>query len=122
MNVVEINPGSLETLAHYVETTISFTLLTVYIVVALQKHALFHEENAKFYQRASWPYLFLRRWIRKKMEKITAAKAESAKVVNEENATTQQRAPSPYPYFRRRVRETEADEAGRAQTVNEKIV
>jgi hypothetical protein len=114
MNVVEINPGTLGTLAHYVETTISFTLLTVYIVITLQTHTSFHEENAKFYQRAAWPYLFLRRRIREKMENITAAKAESAKVVNEENATTQQRAASPYRYFRRRVRETEADEAGRA--------
>ena len=120
--MVEINPGSLETLAHYVEITISLTLLTVYIVVTLQKHTSFHAENAEFHERAAWPYLFLRRRIQEKMKNITAAKAESAKVVNEENATTQQRAASPYRYFRRRVRETEADEAGRAQTVNEKIV
>jgi len=80
MNVVEINPGSLETLAHYVEATISLTLLTFYIVIALQKHTSFHEANAKFHQRAAWPYLFLRRWI---LEKRTGPKGGRAKNANE---------------------------------------
>jgi hypothetical protein len=80
MNVVEIKPGSLETLAHYVEATISLTLFTFYIVITLQKHTSFHEENAKFYQRAAWPYLSLRRWI---LEKRTDPKGGRAKMANE---------------------------------------
>jgi len=63
MNVVEINPGSLQTLAHYVEATISLTLLTFYLVITLQKRTSIHRPNATFYERAAWPYLFLRRWI-----------------------------------------------------------
>ncbi|OAX34434.1 hypothetical protein K503DRAFT_774540 [Rhizopogon vinicolor AM-OR11-026] len=65
MNVREINDGSLETLAHYAETTISLTLLTVYIVVTLQPHTSFHEENAPLGQRMAWPYRFLKKWIEK---------------------------------------------------------
>jgi len=80
MNVVEINPSSLATLAHYVETTISFTLLTVYVVITFQTQTSFHEENAKFYERAAWPYLFLRRWI---LEKRTGAKGGSVKTAKE---------------------------------------
>jgi len=80
MNVVEINPTSLGTLAHYVETTISFTLFTVYIVIALQTETSFHEKDAKFYQRAAWPYLFLRRWI---LEKRTGAKGGTEKTEKE---------------------------------------
>jgi len=80
MNVVEINPGSLETLAHYVEATISLTLLTFYVVITLQRRSSFHEENAKFHQRAAWPYLFLRRWI---LEKRTGAKGRRVKTANE---------------------------------------
>ena len=117
--MVEINPGSLETLAHYVETTILFTLLTVYIVVTIQEHTSLHEKDAKLHQRAAWPYLFLRRWM---LEKRTGSNSESEKVVSEENATARQRTASPYRYSRRRRRETEADEAGRAQTKNGKIV
>ncbi|KAG0707781.1 hypothetical protein DFH29DRAFT_597534 [Suillus ampliporus] len=61
MNVAEINPGTLQTLAHYVETTISLTLLTIYIVITLQTHNSFHEKNATFLQRAVWPVLSIRR-------------------------------------------------------------
>jgi len=80
MNVAEINPGSLETLAHYVKTTISFTVLTVYVVITFQTQTSFHEENAKFHQHAVWPYLFLRRWI---VEQRTGAKGGRAKTANE---------------------------------------
>ena len=79
MNVAEINPGTLGTLAHYVETTISFTLLTVYVVITLQTETSFHEKDAKFHQRAAWPYLFLRRWI---LEKRTGPKGRT-KTANE---------------------------------------
>jgi hypothetical protein len=73
MNVKEINAGSIETLAHYVETTISLTLLTVYVVVTLQAHSTVHREKAGFGERAAWPVLFLKRYMHKRM---TGAKDE----------------------------------------------
>jgi len=69
MNVSEINPGSLETLAHYVETTICLTLFTVYIVVTLQSHSTIHAPGATLPQRAAWPILFPKRWMQKKPDK-----------------------------------------------------
>ncbi|KAG1736662.1 uncharacterized protein EDB91DRAFT_1142013, partial [Suillus paluster] len=45
MNVAEINPGTLATIPQYVETTISLTLLTVYIIITLQTHSSFHKKN-----------------------------------------------------------------------------
>ncbi|KAG0699512.1 hypothetical protein DFH29DRAFT_1001932 [Suillus ampliporus] len=65
MNVAEIVPGTRETLDHYVETTISLTLLTIYVVVTLQKHSSFHEKHSTFLQRAAWPILSLRRIMSK---------------------------------------------------------
>jgi len=59
MNVKEINSGSLETLAHYVETTISLTLFTIYVVVTLQPYSTFHRKEAKLGERAAWPGILL---------------------------------------------------------------
>jgi len=69
MNVSEINPGSLETLAHYVETTICLTLFTVYLVITLQPHSTIHTPGGTLLQRAAWPILFSKRWIQKKPDK-----------------------------------------------------
>jgi len=63
MNVVEINSGSLETLNHYVETTIALTVFTIYIVVTLQTHTSFHEKGATLQRRAAWPILLLWRAV-----------------------------------------------------------
>jgi len=79
VNVVEINPSSLATLAHYVETTISFTLIIVYVIITHQTHTSFHEENAKFNQRAAWPYLSPQTWI---LEKRTGANGGRVKTTN----------------------------------------
>ena len=57
MNVKEINTGSLQTLAHYIKATVVFTVITVYIVIALQTHSAFHRKNAKLWMRAAWPVL-----------------------------------------------------------------
>ncbi|KAH7912764.1 hypothetical protein BJ138DRAFT_1112061 [Hygrophoropsis aurantiaca] len=67
MNVKEINPGSFETLTHYVEASIVLTILTAWIVVALQSKSPLHEtEDEGFWtRRLWWPVLFLRRKIRK---------------------------------------------------------
>jgi hypothetical protein len=59
MNVVEINPGSLETIARYVETTIALTLLTTWIVIALQPYSSIHENSGGgVWRRIAWPFYF----------------------------------------------------------------
>jgi len=64
MNVMEINPGSLETVDRYVEVTIALTVLTFYIVVTLQTHTSFHEKGATLRRRAAWPILLLRSGVK----------------------------------------------------------
>jgi len=80
MNVVEINPSLLATLAHYIKTTISSTPTTVYVVITHQTHTSFHEENAKFHQRAAWSYLSPQTLM---LEKRTGAKGGRVKTANE---------------------------------------
>jgi hypothetical protein len=59
MNVVEINPGSLETIARYVETTIALTLFTTWIVIALQPYSSIHEHSGGgVWRRMAWPFYF----------------------------------------------------------------
>ena len=84
MNIKEINSGTFETLAHYVETTISLTIFTIYIVVTLQPHNSFHEENAPLQQRMMWPYQFLKKWIPKTSAK--PAKEKTAEKTSEKSA------------------------------------
>jgi len=91
MNVVEINTGSLETLSHYVETTIPLTAFIFYIVVTVQRHTAFHEKGAKWQRRAAWPILLL--WVAVKktktflwraverMERFSARKDEKGLIV-----------------------------------------
>ncbi|KIK44700.1 hypothetical protein CY34DRAFT_10847 [Suillus luteus UH-Slu-Lm8-n1] len=57
MNVAEINPGSLETIARYVEVTISLTLLTTWIVIALQPYSSIHDNSGGgVWRRMAWPF------------------------------------------------------------------
>ena len=55
MNVQEINPGTKGTVLHYGATAVSFTLATVWIIIAFQSRHLF-EENASPWKRLGWPY------------------------------------------------------------------
>jgi len=80
MNVAEIMPGTLGTLDHYVETTISLTVFTAYIVVTLQTHSSFHSPNAPLRIRAAWPGLFLWRVIHEKMNPQPKEKMADEKV------------------------------------------
>jgi hypothetical protein len=80
MNVKEINSGSLETLAHYVETTISLTLLTVYVVVTLQPHSTVHRKDANLRERAAWPGILLWKVIHGKMYERPQVKTADDKV------------------------------------------
>jgi hypothetical protein len=73
MNVTEFNQGALQTLAHYIEVTISLTLLTIYVVVTLQTHSSFHDHNAPFLRRAMWPALTFWKMMYKPREKTEKA-------------------------------------------------
>ena len=74
MNVKEINPNNNGTsapvpykLIHYAVTSLSFTLASIWIIIAFQsKHIL--GEDASFWKRLGWPYLLLRNAIREKSE------------------------------------------------------
>ncbi|KAG2114129.1 cora-like Mg2+ transporter protein-domain-containing protein [Suillus clintonianus] len=57
MNVKEINNGT-QTLTHYVETTVALTLITIYVVISLQKQSWFHKRQDTLVQRAAWPILY----------------------------------------------------------------
>ncbi|KAG1837319.1 hypothetical protein DFJ58DRAFT_669005 [Suillus subalutaceus] len=70
MNVMQFNQGSLQTLDRYVESTISLTAFTIYIVITLQTHSSFHEHNAPILRRAIWPVLTLWKIVCKTKEKI----------------------------------------------------
>ncbi|KAG1805980.1 uncharacterized protein BJ212DRAFT_1486114 [Suillus subaureus] len=69
MNVGEFSSGGLQTLTHYVEVTVSLTLLTIYTVVTLQTHSSFHDPNAPFLRRAVWPALTFWKMMHKPKEK-----------------------------------------------------
>jgi hypothetical protein len=73
MNVAEFNSGSLQSLARYIEVTISLTLLTIYIVVTLQTHSSFHDKNAPFLRRAVWPALTCWKMMYRPREKAEKA-------------------------------------------------
>lgn len=58
MNVVEINSGSHETLARYVEATVSLTVLTTWLVVAMQTESSFWPKGSPWWHRLAWPIFF----------------------------------------------------------------
>ncbi|KAG1787949.1 cora-like Mg2+ transporter protein-domain-containing protein [Suillus plorans] len=61
MNVIEIDNGT-QTLAHYAMATVVLTLLTIYIIIMLQKQNIVHRREATLLQRAVWP-IHLLWWI-----------------------------------------------------------
>ncbi|KAG1883342.1 hypothetical protein F4604DRAFT_1677681 [Suillus subluteus] len=62
-------PGGYETLAHYLEVTLSLTMFTIYIVVTLQTQSSFHDRDAPFLRRAVWPVLTFWKIMYKPKEK-----------------------------------------------------
>jgi len=58
MNVIEINPGTLETLAVYIESTIILTLITSWVMIALQDYSSFHPGGRNIIQRVAWPVFY----------------------------------------------------------------
>ncbi|KAG2159248.1 uncharacterized protein EDB93DRAFT_1324706 [Suillus bovinus] len=63
MNVREINPGSLESIKRYVWVSFLLTLVTTWVVVAVQPYTKIHEDGAGVWRRAAWPVFFLSRII-----------------------------------------------------------
>ena len=63
MNIQEINPGTLGTLAHYLEACFSFTLATVWIILAFQ--GKFHGDTGRDLRgiaiRLAWPVNLIRK-------------------------------------------------------------
>lgn len=59
MNVREIIGGATETLAHYAMVSVSFTVLTAWLVVAFQVHSPFHESGSGFWRRLAWPVTYV---------------------------------------------------------------
>ena len=60
MNVQEIVPNANGTLAHYVVTAISFTLISVWVITAFQSRYNFRKGVA-FWVRMAWPLFFMLR-------------------------------------------------------------
>ncbi|KAH0834812.1 hypothetical protein J3R83DRAFT_10421 [Lanmaoa asiatica] len=58
MNVREINPGTLETLAAYIESTVILTVITAWVVIALQSHSSFHPGRRSIVKRIAWPVFY----------------------------------------------------------------
>ncbi|KAH7925916.1 hypothetical protein BV22DRAFT_395683 [Leucogyrophana mollusca] len=67
MNVKEINSNSYGTLGHYAETTLGLTILTAWIVVAIQSNSPLHAANSGFWKRLAWPALYARRRLRERV-------------------------------------------------------
>ncbi|KAG1861110.1 hypothetical protein DFJ58DRAFT_873299 [Suillus subalutaceus] len=59
MNVREINPGSLETIARYVWVSSLLTFVTTWIVIAFQPYSTIHRPGASMWRRAAWPAFVL---------------------------------------------------------------
>ena len=67
MNIEEINPGTLGTLPHYFATTIPLTVLTTWIIVALQgKWNEAEGDNISIWEQLKWPVKLLQQLIKKK--------------------------------------------------------
>jgi hypothetical protein len=74
MHIREINPGTNGTVAHYVATAVSFTLATVWIIIAFQSRHLFAEETS-FWKRLAWPYMLFRQLNRNLKKQVQDADA-----------------------------------------------
>ncbi|KAF8584987.1 hypothetical protein K439DRAFT_1633120 [Ramaria rubella] len=68
MNVKEIAPNTHGTLVQYVETVIPFSLVTMWLIVALQGKWDYVDEHGKKHHvtpwsRLSWPVMYFERWV-----------------------------------------------------------
>ncbi|KAH0835033.1 hypothetical protein J3R83DRAFT_10770 [Lanmaoa asiatica] len=58
MNVKEVNPNATETLAHYIEGTVIFTLCTAWLVIAAHDVSSFHPGGRNVVRRVAWPVVY----------------------------------------------------------------
>ncbi|KAI6127961.1 hypothetical protein EDD16DRAFT_1551259 [Pisolithus croceorrhizus] len=65
MNVAEINPGTYETLSHYAEATVSLTVLTAWLVIAMQTESSFWPKGSPWWRRLAWPIYFTATHVQK---------------------------------------------------------
>jgi len=54
MNVMELNPGTLGTLGHYIAATLPLTFVTIWIIVAFQSRFVLRENEA-MWKKLLWP-------------------------------------------------------------------
>ncbi|KAI5996503.1 hypothetical protein F5J12DRAFT_785455 [Pisolithus orientalis] len=59
MNIMEINPGTRETLSHYAEATVTLTVLTAWLVIAVQTESSFWPKGSPRWRRLVWPIYFV---------------------------------------------------------------
>jgi hypothetical protein len=76
MNVIEIDNGT-QTLAHYAMATVVLTLLTIYIIIMLQKQNIVHRREATLLQRAAWP-VHLLWWIIPPLQHVWVSQYKSS--------------------------------------------
>jgi len=82
MNVVEINPGSVETLPHYFAIALPLTIVTAWIIIAFQSQYIFKEKTT-FFKRLGWPaYLLIQ--MTKEMRDVSAHVRQSHPRVEQE--------------------------------------
>jgi len=72
MNVKEINPTNNGMsvpykLVHYAATAISFTLASIWIIIAFQSKGILGE-NTSFWKRLGWPYMLFWKYYGQKAE------------------------------------------------------
>ncbi|PPQ92528.1 LOW QUALITY PROTEIN: hypothetical protein CVT25_010361 [Psilocybe cyanescens] len=67
MNVSEINPGSLGTLARYIEIALPLTVVTAWIIIAFQSTYIFPEKTS-FFMRLGWPILMIKRMMERRQQ------------------------------------------------------
>ncbi|KAH7929174.1 hypothetical protein BV22DRAFT_1125947 [Leucogyrophana mollusca] len=81
MNVKEIQPGSLETLTNYVGVAIGLTVLTIWLVFAVQVGHPVHENGESsglFAERLWWPIFLLKRKASKMLKALRMRKGTQA--------------------------------------------
>jgi len=87
MNVREISPDTLGSLSHYVETALSLTLLTVWVIIAFQSKYIF-PEGVTFMKRLGWPFFLLMKLFGKNMfakkstDEFEDRKCSSTSIIN----------------------------------------
>ncbi|KAF8584986.1 hypothetical protein K439DRAFT_1616330 [Ramaria rubella] len=63
MNIKEINPGTLGSLAHYFETALPLTIVTIWVIVAYQGKWHEGEGDMSIWMRLMWPIMYVRRLL-----------------------------------------------------------